>query len=252
MEQNNKKILVIAIILAIITSAILFGYLKKIESASKSIQYVTINVAVKKIEAKSVIKAEDLKEIKVEKSMVNTNALLNKSDIINKTTKEVIYEGEQILRTRLAEGGNAELAFQIPQGKRAVTINVNEASSVGYFVNPGDYVDIILTLQKDDQGSGTLPNATRTLLQNALVLGVGQVKDAADRMTNKTEKKDAKNATASGETDATKTVTIAVTPQEAERIALAEEKGILKLALRPVGDNSVINSVPVMRNDLLQ
>lgn len=249
MEQSNKKILIIAAILAIFTSALIYVFLSSTKPTEQNVQYVNAIVAARDIAARTVITDQDLKEVKVEENQLNKNALLNKADIINKTTRDTIYEGEQILKERLADG-SSELSFQIPMGKRAITINVNEASSVGYFVNPGDCVDVIATLQRDTEGGKEYPRTTKTLLQNVLVLGVGQDKGTPQTALDNASKQQLKNSTASANT--TKTVTLAVAPEDAEKIALSEEAGILRLTLRPIGDKSESSSAGIIRNNLTQ
>lgn len=250
MEQSNKKIIIISIILAIITSTLIYIYLTKIQVSNNNIEYINVIIASKTIDAKSIISSEDLKSISIQKSLLNKNALLDKIDIINKINKETIYEGEQILKDRLADNNNASLAYQIPQGKRAISINVNEASSVGFFIKPGDFIDVILTLQKEseEQKEGQIisPRMSKILLQNIMVLGVGKDKDI---IQNAGDKKDLKNSTASA--DNIKTITLALTQEETEKITIGEEAGILKLALRPVGDNNTIISNGITRNELV-
>lgn len=249
MEQNNKKIFIIAAILAVFTSVLIYIFLNSSKPAEQNVRYINAIVAAKDIAARTVIADQDLKVVKIENSQLNKNALISKADILNKTTKDVIYEGEQILKERLADN-TSELSFQIPMGKRAVTINVNEASSVGYFVNPGDYVDVIATFQRDTEGGKEYPRTTKTLLQNVLVLGVGQDKETPQAILNNASQQQQKNSTASANT--TKTVTLAVAPEDAEKIALSEEAGILRLTLRPIGDKSEISSAGITRNNLTQ
>lgn len=247
MEQNNKKIFIIAAILAIFTSALVYVFLSRSQPTVQNVQYVNAIVAAKDIDPRTVITDGDLKEIKIEKSQLNKNALLSKSDIINKTSKDAIYEDEQILKTRLADN-YSELSFRIPNGKRAITINVNEGSAVGYFVKPGDYVDIIATLQRDTEGGKEYPRTTKTLLQNILVLGVGQNKENSQTaLANATQAQSSKSST-----NTAKTATLAVAPEDAEKIALSEEAGMLRLTLRPVGDKSEISSTGIIRSSLTQ
>lgn len=248
MDKSNKKVLIIAMILATITSILIFTYIRKVESTNQTVQKVTIFVASKTIDARSVIINQDLKEIKIEENLINKDAIRDKNQIINMTTKEAIYEGEQILKSRLSNSNNSTLAFEIPSGKRAVTINVSEASAIGYFVNPGDYVDIIVTLEKETQDS-LVPTTTKTLLQNILVLGVGQQKDVLAGVQGKTEKKSIGNNSDDQET--IKTVTIAVLPEDVQKIAISEKVGSIILSLRPVSDENIIYSDGITRDNLL-
>lgn len=73
------------------------------------------------------------------------------------------------------------------------------------------------------------------ILQNILVLGMGQLQDVPEEPR----------------TELPKTVTLAVTLQEAERLALGEEMGVLKMALRRVGDHDIVLTQGVIREDLV-
>ena len=249
MEVNNKKMIIFAIIFSLITSLMLFVYLKKVEMANQRIEYVNVFVAVRTLEPKTVILLTDIKEVKIEKSSVNAMAILDKTNILNKTSKETIYEGEQILKTRLADNENSSLAYQIPLGKRAITININEASAVGYFINVGDTVDIIVTLEKDIQDP-TIPTMSKTILQNITILGIGQEKDVLEKVQQKSDK--VANKMTNSTENTTKTVTLALTEQESEKIAIAEQIGTLRLSLRGVNDTGYSYSNGVTKVDLIK
>lgn len=248
MDKNNKKILLFAIVFSVIAAVLIFSYLKKVQTANQNIEYVNIFVAARTIEPKTVITSQDLKEIKIEKQLINPVALRSIQEVINKTNKETIYEGEQILKTRLADKDNSSLSYQIPQGMRAITINVNEASAVGYFIRIGDSVDVIATLEKDNQDP--TPTVSKTILQNVLVLGVGQSKDTIQKVQEKTQKSGINNATTT-ETE-TKTITLAVTAEQAEKLTLSEQIGTLKLTLRKVGETGVLQDSGITKSLLLR
>ena len=125
------------------------------------------------------------------------------------------------------EGRGNVVAATLEKGMRAVAIPVKAAAMVGGFINPGDYVDVILTYRVDipggenaDTQSYLQSHASETILKNVKVLAVDQ---EASREEDK-----AKIA---------KTVTIAVDPKGAEKVALAAEMGDLRLSLRGIGDD---------------
>jgi pilus assembly protein CpaB len=120
---------------------------------------------------------------------------------------------------------------------RAVTIEVDASGMIGGFVGPGDRVDVILTyetsVRSDDEDARVVEMLERTLderaaeiiLQNIQVLAVDQ---SAERPDDKKIKLG-------------KTVTLAVTIQDAEKLSLATQMGELMLALRGVGDTAVFD-----------
>ena len=137
------------------------------------------------------------------------------------------------------EGGNPRiegLAAVVKKGMRAVSINASGAASVTGMVNPNDHVDVIGTFTFPDE-SGKRDQAalvTCTILQNVLVLATG-----------KTTAKMAGRASDGSVQGAYSTVTLEVTPREAEMLAFAEQmRGRLSLSLRNRSDVSYEKEMP--------
>ena len=230
MKGSGKKVMILAIIMAIITTYLVFTYLKNAGSSEKEIQTVDVVVATKDIEKKVAIAAADVKTIKMDKQYVLPTAHTSVNDVIGKRITDRIMAGEQILRGRIVDETNTTLAYVIPEGKRAVTINVNEASEVGDFIRPGDYVDILGTYDKweyeDKNNKYIIPPKTVVVAQNIKILGMGQQQTLPD----------------DPRAELSKTVTLAVTLEEAQKITLSEEKGVVRMILRRVGDDKTDNS----------
>ena len=146
-------------------------------------------------------------------------------DVIGRKTTVSRKKGEIVFWSDI-EGGDLSskgLSSDVHRQMRAISINVNGASSVSGMVKPNDHVDVIGTFNfPDDNGNlkkGDL--VTCTLLQNVLVLATG---------TN---------------VQGYSTVTLEVTPREAEMLALAEQsKGRLVLTLRNRNDTSTEKELP--------
>lgn len=144
--------------------------------------------------------------------------------------------GEPVLKSALIQSTKGNfVAGSLEPGQRAVAIEVKASTMAGGFVGPGDYVDVILTyrgqmyaINEDDVLAESVISrnldklATETILQNVRVLAVDQL---AERPEDDEKIK------------VGKTVTVAVTAQQAEKLSLAREMGDITLALRGVGDN---------------
>lgn len=146
-------------------------------------------------------------------------------EAVGKEPRVVLQEmvkDEVLLKHKLSgEGARGGLTPRIPPDMRAITISVNEIRGVAGFVLPGDRVDIMLTstFQKSSKRL-----TTRTLMQNALVLGVAQ---------EASQKKD--------DPKVVKSVTLLVTPIQAKKLILAQAIGTLTLVLRNEGDTQVVS-----------
>jgi pilus assembly protein CpaB len=139
-----------------------------------------------------------------------------------------VFAGEPILANTLVNPGDSGfLAAALTDGMRAVALPVEAETSVAGFVRPGDWVDVILTYEVRLRSSGAEDasqlvvsrNASETVLSNVRVLAVDQ--EVQDQGT------DAKPG---------RTVTVEVTPEQAERLALAQRMGDLSLSLRGMGE----------------
>jgi pilus assembly protein CpaB len=131
-----------------------------------------------------------------------------------------IAANEPLLATRISgPGGRAALSGVIRVGMRATTIRVNDVFGVAGFVLPGDFVDILITRDDGDRNASQENKRTDVLLRSVRVLAVDQLANQ-----NKNDPVVAKAAT------------IEVTPEQAQKLALAAEVGTLSLALRGAVD----------------
>jgi pilus assembly protein CpaB len=142
-----------------------------------------------------------------------------------------IAANEPILSDKITvPGGGLNLSASMTPGMRAVTFRSNDVTGVGGFVLPGDRVDVLLTR---NAGDGTEDTIAQILADNIKVLAVDQLADeSADQPTVSTS------------------ITIEVTPQQAQLIRLSESVGTVSLSLRQVSDELPIGGRIVTINDL--
>ena len=144
--------------------------------------------------------------------------------------KAPFFAGEVVLASKLtAPGEKATIVQKLGTNTRAMAIKVDAVTAVGGFVTPGDYVDILMT-----EGNGG-EMRTVTILQDIRVIGVDQT---AEEQTDTPE--------------VAQTVTVEVTPEEGQKLALAQKAGTLSLTLRTL-DNVVDQPLQMIElGDLLQ
>ncbi|HHX50644.1 MAG TPA: Flp pilus assembly protein CpaB [Clostridia bacterium] len=215
----NKKFVVLALILSLMAAGSLYKYLTGLEQELSQIEYRQVLVLKENVPAKTKVNSSQLETRQVPVDYVHPEAVLDPDQIIGSISRQDLVAGEQLLRSRLVEPGStkAGLAFAVPQGKRAVTIPVNEVSALGYLLHPGDKVDVIVTLDLEDSKDNNKKIVqTKTILQELSVLAVGRLLEAG-----KTE-----------EVGELKTVTLATSPEEAQPLVLASERGSIRLVLR--------------------
>ncbi|WP_068083334.1 Flp pilus assembly protein CpaB [Novosphingobium rosa] len=151
----------------------------------------------------------------------------------NRAALRPIVTGEPILTSKVSGSDNrATIAANLPAGKLAFAVPLNDQTGVGGFVRPGDSVDVLITRQLPGSGM-TSDKITDVLLQAVRVIGVDQVADES-----KTQPV------------VSKTATLEVDAVGAQKLALATQMGTISLALRNVADQSHPAPVTVSPRDL--
>ena len=146
--------------------------------------------------------------------LVPPQAVQNVSQIEGRVVNMPLSRGEPIILTKLApEGTAAGLGGLLKPDMRAYTIKVDDVSGVAGFLQPGDRVDILMTLSMPDK---TGEKFSKVVLQDIMVLTAGKVWQQAG----------------SGEPKSVNTVTLEVTPQQSEVLNLASAQGKIHLSLR--------------------
>ncbi|HPD00408.1 MAG TPA: Flp pilus assembly protein CpaB, partial [Acetivibrio sp.] len=229
-ESVNKRVIVISLVLAIFTTGLVYLYIQKATVKAEVTEYINVYVAAKTLPAKHLITEADIKVSRVTREYLSPQAVLNEADIIGKRLKDRVIEGEQILRDRLVEDKDLTLAFNLPVGKRAIAINVSEQIAVGYLIKPGDTVDVIANFSGEDNE----PNMTKIVIQNVTVLAIGKNMGSAEENSQ----------------EIPNTVTLAVSPEDAEKLSFVSEFETLRLILRNIEDEKIVNTDGVIKKDM--
>lgn len=178
----------------------------------------TVVVANTFVEFGAVITPEMLREIPWAAPDHPAGTFRTISEILNgerRVALRAIAPGQLILTDRISgTGGRATLSQFLGVGMRAVSLHVNEVSGAAGFILPGDYVDVMLTVDADRDPRQA---ATYVILQNVRVLAIDQIAD---------ERR--------GGAFVAKVATLEVTIEDGQRIALASSVGNISLALRNV------------------
>jgi pilus assembly protein CpaB len=178
----------------------------------------------------SPLTAENLTEVNWPATVPLEGLIEKKEDVVGRVLILQVEANEPVLKHDLAPNGSYGLAAKIPSGMRATSIKTNEVMDVSGFLFPGSRVDVLVTLRGDNMASTT----TRTVLQNVQVLATG----------NKTE------PDPNGKPENVSVVTLLVTPDESEKLALAQNQaamnqGTIHFVLRNGGDSATPTTAPV-------
>lgn len=197
------------------------------QATEKTTQLV---IAASDIELGSTLVEPMLKVVAWPSAALPPNAFKDLKLLSGRVVRSPIFKGEPILEPKLAPiGSMGGLPSMIVQGKRALSIKVNEVVGVAGFTLPGSFVDVMVnTVDSKDV------SVSKIVLQRILVLAIAQ---EAKRDETKPKVVNA--------------VTLEVTPQQAEKLDLARSVGSLSLILRNPMDKEDPSTQGIRREDLL-
>jgi pilus assembly protein CpaB len=238
--QNRLKIaLVVAVFFGLIAAYGIYNFLRQQKDVAESLRTATQNVVVasKDIPAGTIINDEMIKKGMVKtipwpKTSVPAGSFASPEQVLGKTNRVKIIANEPILESRLA-GEGAGLTARLEQGKRAMAVKVDEIIGVSGFIVPDDRVDVIVTTLPP--GSNNQDNKmSKIVLQNKRVLSVAQNVEQRE-----------------GKPQVARSITLEVSPEEAEKLSLASQEGQIVLALRATGDDREATTIGSNKRDLL-
>ncbi|TCD47229.1 Flp pilus assembly protein CpaB [Chlorobium sp. N1] len=190
----------------------------------------TVVIVEQPIEAGKAIAAMQVRAVDWPGSTVPHEAKSRTADVVGRIARVSMIPGEPILPGKLAPiNATGGLSSIIPEGKRAITVKVNEVISVAGFALPGSYVDVLVS-GKD----ASRQPFSRTVLSRVKVLA------AAQETTAEPDKPKVVSA-----------VTLELSPVEAEKLDLARSIGDLSLVLRNELDTGEVNSAGVRLGDIV-
>jgi len=220
----SKVLLVFGIILGGITAFFLYDYLTNMqEPVAAAVPQSDVVVARDTIPAHTPINAEMLEIKSIPVDAIHPEAGDDISLFVGGIARSEIIRGEQVLSSRVhTEDMRATLSYRIPENMRAISIPVGEVTGVAGYITPGDIVDVLLTIEEEEINEGTM--TTYTLFQKVKVLAIGEmpreVEDDESRLVN--------------------TVTLEVSPEQAEVFAYSYQMGAFHLALRSPSDENIL------------
>ena len=235
--MRNKRffiVLVGALIFGVLAAVSISKYLSSAQAYTKNLNKIA--VAKVTIPIGSKIIAEQIMVVQFPKESTPDGAFDSPEKLAGRVAIMNIAAREPITEARLApEGTAAGLSAVIPEGYRAMTVKVDDAAGISGFIMPGTMVDVVVTIDPRE-GSGMQDPISKIVLQNIKVLANGQ---NIDKPENERE------------ANSVKAVTLQVTPEQAEKLALASTEGKLQLMMRNQIDQGDEQTKGVNKRNLL-
>jgi pilus assembly protein CpaB len=213
--MNRTRLLLIGFVALALGAIVSFSVYRTLQTRTGGnvAPGVVVVVAANDIPVGAKVGESDVKEVRFPASDVPPNCFHLKSSVVGRGAILPIARGEFFLPNKLAgENAGSGMPALIPPGMRAVSVRVNEVIGVAGFVVPGTRVDVLLT----GNPSGASDQQTSTVLENVAVIATGQ----------KLERNTA------GEPQLAPVITLLVSPDDAQKLTLAQTQGKIQLALR--------------------
>ena len=232
--KNPRALVMIVVSVAIGLGAVVLA--SRWMSEQASVATTKIVVAANDIDLGTPLTPEMLKLLDWPNGSVPQGAIKDIKTLDSRVVKVSLQRGEPILDSKLAPlGTKGGLSAVIAEGKRAMTVRVNDVIGVAGFALPGNYVDIMVNTEDENvKAEGKNKNISKIVLEHMLVLAVAQ---EASRDETKPKVVNA--------------VTLEVTPEEAEKLDLARSVGSLSLVLRNQMDTSEVTTEGANKANML-
>jgi pilus assembly protein CpaB len=222
--MNGRPLVILALAVSIgVGAMILSRQMLSGGKAKHEEETLEVLVAARDYKDEEALKPEMVKVARIAKSAVPAGSFSSFKDLEDRWIKATMLEGDVLVEKKLGPKGTPPgLVANIPKGMRAFAIDVTEQSGVSGFILPGHHVDVV-----QHHNSEKHESRVDTILQNVLVLAAGQVFTRPDERALQS-----------------RTVTLALNPEDVHILVSARAAGTLSLALRGVNDHNLLARVP--------
>ena len=236
-RSRHLVVLAVAVVTAGVASLLVYRAIRQLPARAAAAQGYVV-VAARSMPIGTLLTESDVKVVAWPASNLVPGAFADAKSVMNRGLLTGVLENEPITGNKVAStDAGSGLSPAIPRGMRAMSVKVNDVIGVAGFVVPGSKVDVVVTIRRQND------TMTRTAASNVQVLTAGTRQD----QTRTDAEKDKERAAANNST----VVTLMVSPEDAERIALAQSEGEIMLMLRNPLDTDPTVTAGVKTDSLL-
>jgi pilus assembly protein CpaB len=213
--KNTRGFLILGLALLLALGA-MFAAVSWIKRSASS-QTTMVAVAMSDINLGARLSPEMIRMVDWPAAVVPPGSFSDPKALANRVARSALQRGEPIMEGKLAPPGTqGGLSAVVANGKRAMTVRVNDVVGVAGFALPGNFVDVLVNTEGDaDHGDRRAASISKIVLERILVLAIAQDPNRDDT------KPKVVNA-----------VTLELTPEQTEKLDLARSVGTLSLVLR--------------------
>jgi pilus assembly protein CpaB len=225
MRRRFLVIVAVALAVGLTASYLVYRVVSQLQATARSYERDSeeVLVAAVNIGLAETITPQHVRTVRWPKASMPAGILRKVSDADGRVVRSAIVAGEPLIEAKLAPrlaGRGGIMPMLVPDGQRGVTIKVPDAIRESGFILPNSRVDVLVSLP----GAGS-EQVAKVILQDVLVLAAGQTVEMRDNKPVQVT-----------------TVTLALTPEETERLALAQAEGRIMLTTRNLRDNQIVQT----------
>lgn len=237
--MRNKRFFIVltgALVFGLLAAVTVSRYLSNAQAYSQNLSPVAVAKVAIPIGTKIV--PEQITVVQFPKESMPDGAFTSLEKLAGRVAVVNIPVREPVTEAKLAPEGTAGgLSAVIPEGYRAMTVKVDDVVGISGFVMPGTLVDVVVVIDPEERGTQNLQGPiSKIVLQNIKVLANGQNIDKPENQRD---------------ANSVKAVTLQVTPEQAEKLALASTEGRLQLVMRNSIDQGDEQTTGVDKRTLL-
>lgn len=234
MKRRLIIVMVLASVIGLAASLLVYRVVVNVAQANQQQPTEQILVAAVNMDLAETITSKHVKLVPWPKPTVPPGAIRNMAEAEGRVVRSSIVAGEPLLEGKLApqlSGKGGIMPMLVPVGQRAITIKVDDAIKESGFVLPNSRVDVFVSMPR---AANRQDRIAKLILQDVVVLAAGQAVEMRDNRPVSVT-----------------TVTLALTPEQAERLALAQNEGKLTIGMRNLRDEGVVQTAGATRETLI-
>ena len=281
--RRRTVAIIVAVVLALVAAGLVVWYVSSLkEETTPPVVTRTVVVAVTDIPARTTGEAMVanglVQEQQVNATAVAPGAINSISSLQGMALTVPVASGQQLLQTQLASPSSQALSFRIKTGMRAITLPIDRYNAVGGAIKEGDRVDVIATFKSDEfqaaqlnlgaalspaeaariqaltgiDLSKSIAGMSITLLQQVDVLAVDPLTAASTTATTQAGGVFSSGTVTTSPVPEAPVITLMVTPSDAQKLAYAQQFGVLWFTLVPAEDTTKVTTEGLALPNLLR